>query len=105
MFRAILIFAGVVSILMGVALLASGFAAVAGGYLVGEGVILTLAMIFERWRYRKKPARGNPDAWRPTGERFIDPESGQLTEVRFNPATGERAYVPVPEETDLRRPA
>jgi hypothetical protein len=29
------------------------------------------------------------------GERFVDPTSGRLTEVRHNPETGERDYVEV----------
>ena len=40
-------------------------------------------------------ANGKPSgsAWRPTDERFVDPESGELVTVWFNPATGERSYV------------
>lgn len=34
-------------------------------------------------------------AWRPSGERFIDPETGRLVEVWFEPSTGERRYVAV----------
>ena len=31
--------------------------------------------------------------WRPTDEKFVDPESGALVTVWFDPATGERRYV------------
>ena len=31
--------------------------------------------------------------WQRTAERFVDPVSGKLVEVRYNPKTGERAYV------------
>jgi hypothetical protein len=31
--------------------------------------------------------------WRPTDERFVDPETGKLVTVWFEPATGERRYV------------
>jgi len=37
--------------------------------------------------------RGDGADWEPTGERFNDPVSGKLTEVRWNRVTGERAYV------------
>jgi hypothetical protein len=33
--------------------------------------------------------------WELTGERFIDPTTKRLMEVRYNPATGQRAYVDV----------
>jgi len=33
-----------------------------------------------------------PD-WRPTGERFVEPTSGEMLEVWFRAASGERAYV------------
>lgn len=57
------------------------------------GVVLLVCVLFERWRYRKPPvaAGGN---WQPTGEKFIDPESGLAMEVLFDPDTGERRYVP-----------
>jgi len=31
--------------------------------------------------------------WRPTDEKFVDPESGQLVTVWYDPKTGERRYV------------
>jgi uncharacterized membrane protein HdeD (DUF308 family) len=58
------------------------------------GVILAGGAIFERSRYAPKVDRRSAE-WRPTGERFVDPASGKLTEVYFNPATGERDYRPV----------
>ena len=55
------------------------------------GAIITLAVLFERWRYQPPPAdHGN---WQATGERFIDPESGEAMEVQYDPASGERRYV------------
>lgn len=56
--------------------------------------LLTLAVAFERARYRD---RVNPDpSLRPTSERFVDPESGRQVQVWSN-ARGERHYV---EEAD-----
>jgi len=76
-------------------------AAGAAGLLTGHaqawpatiwGVILLLAVLFERWRYRKEPSI-HQASWQTTGERFIDPESGEPTEVQYDPASGERRYV------------
>ena len=39
---------------------------------------------------RSRPAGGS---WRATEERFVDPESGELVTVWFDPTTGERRYV------------
>jgi hypothetical protein len=59
-------------------------------YLIGSGGLILLGTLFERWRYRKAPPA---DAhWQPTGERFIDPESGASVEVLYDPASGERRY-------------
>ena len=50
-------------------------------------------MLVERWHYQgltdERPGRN----WQATPERFIDPETGRLVTVFFNPATGERRYV------------
>lgn len=62
------------------------------------GVILVLGLTFERWRY-KPPSHAAPNpAWTDTGERFVDPASGQLTGVWFDPASGERHYLLVSDE-------
>ncbi|MES2300093.1 MAG: hypothetical protein V4582_23870 [Pseudomonadota bacterium] len=56
------------------------------------GIALLACVLLERWRYRKPDtsAGGN---WQTTGEKFIDPESGQAMEVLYDPGTGERRYV------------
>jgi hypothetical protein len=57
------------------------------------GAILAGGVLIERWRYQRL-ADGRPSReWQATSERFVDPESGQLVTVFFNPATGERRYV------------
>lgn len=98
MLRRALIALGIASILAGIALLLSGLI-VAGAYLAGEGAIVALALIFERWRYGRK-SNAQSASWQPTGERFVDPGSGRLTEVRYNPKTGERAYIPTSDKTE-----
>ncbi len=57
------------------------------------GVILVLGAFFEG-RYRGRRSAIGAD-WQTTGERFVDPTSGRLTEVRWNAKTGERAYIEV----------
>jgi uncharacterized membrane protein len=54
------------------------------------GAAVLIGTLFER-RYRARRAAGI--GWQTTGERFVDPASGKLVEVRYNPQTGERAYV------------
>jgi hypothetical protein len=58
------------------------------------GIVLLLATLFERWRYRANAPRTG-DGWVATEERFIDPESGKLVQVYYQASTGERRYEPV----------
>ena len=91
----------IVVILIGAALIAGGFFVLAQGPdslgsacgLFIVGALFIAGTIFER-RYRPKPA---PSAsWEKTGERFVDPTTGKMTEVRYNPQTGEREYLQEP---------
>jgi hypothetical protein len=63
------------------------------------GAVLALAVLVERWRYHNAQASraGN---WAATGERFVDPQSGQNMEVQYDARTGERRYVPLEERHD-----
>jgi membrane protein implicated in regulation of membrane protease activity len=60
-------------------------------FLIWGGVIV-IAVLCERWRYRRKEHNHNRQ-WQPTGERFEDPETGQTVEVQYDPASGERRYL------------
>ena len=63
-----------------------GWQALAGGLIVFFGTV------YERWRYRDLAER--PDgSWEATGERFVDPSTGDRVEVFYDPRTGERRYV------------
>jgi hypothetical protein len=54
---------------------------------------MLLAILFERRGYKRiVDDRPGPD-WQPTGERFVDPNTGVPVEVYFQPATGKRVYV------------
>lgn len=62
-------------------------------YLFVNGAIVIIALFFERGRYRPPVTQSGP--WQETAERFVDPTTGQLMKVRYNPQTGARDYVPV----------
>jgi hypothetical protein len=54
---------------------------------------VSVRVLVERWRY-KPLANDRPGRdWQMTPERFVDPESGRLVTVFFNPATGAQRYV------------
>ena len=55
------------------------------------GSVILAGTLFEG-RYRTRRAT-TEEPWQVTGERFTDPTSGKMMEVRFNPRTGERVYV------------
>ena len=55
------------------------------------GVVLLVATVFERWRYREHASREG-GGWVATDERFVDPESGKLMQVYYQASTGERRY-------------
>jgi hypothetical protein len=63
----------------------------AGLPALGFGLVVLLAVTFERWRKRLPPEPAGPH-WQPTGERFEDPGTGKTVQVHYNPETGERRY-------------
>lgn len=68
-------------------------------YLAVNGAILVSAVLLERRRYRTRVDR-TQGQWQSTGERFVDPTTGQLMEVSYNAATGERDYREVTRKTE-----
>lgn len=92
MLRNVLCAAGAVLLAVAAWMLYSGRRSLFLVEVVIAGLVLTAGIGWERWRY-KAVRGGTPDArWQDTGERFIDPESGALTAVYFDPASGERHY-------------
>jgi hypothetical protein len=93
MLRAVLVVVG------GVALVSALVAAICRApfplvmWLTVIGVVLTGGILFERERY--KPAvPGHPGpGWVATNERFVDPQSGEIVTVYYQPSTGERRYI------------
>jgi hypothetical protein len=67
------------------------------GLLLPLGVLLALLLIWFFFRsrgYKRQPLDAPPGRdWSFTGERFLDPPSGEMVEVWYCPRTGERAYV------------
>ena len=86
------------------AFLADTFAALhAGAPMIGPTIavgFILVGLLFENFRYRALSRRAPGGAFAATGERFIDPESGQLVEVHSDPATGARRYVALGEAKD-----
>lgn len=63
------------------------------------GAVLLLVALYERTRYGAGERVDVPTAARPEGlqrteELFSDPTTGDLTRVWYDPATGERRYLP-----------
>ena len=63
----------------------------AGLALIANGIILVLALVFERVRYKPTLAAPPGPDWQLTGERSADARG--VVSVWFKPASGERAYV------------
>jgi hypothetical protein len=61
---------------------------------LASGGLILLFLLFERGRYRP-PIDPRGVEWKPTGERFIDPASGEMLSVYFNARTNERDYRPL----------
>ena len=94
-----------------VAVSVGGGAATGGLWLVLVGVVIVLAVVFERQRYRSEasdrafepigPGGGEPPGtieprFRRTDETFVDPTTGHQMRVHVDPRTGERRYVAEP---------
>jgi hypothetical protein len=87
-------FAAALVILVAVA--AAGLAS--WGPAIGCFIVLAL-LLFERQRYAGQPTGDRLQPLTPTGERFIDPESGRPIQVWMN-ARGERQYIEEPPARD-----
>lgn len=95
-----------ISLILIVSLLFLGclFAALhVGAPMIGPTIVvgfILVGLVFENFRYRALSRHAPGGAFQATGERFIDPESGQLVEVHSDPATGARRYIAVGEAKD-----
>jgi len=98
--RAFLLGLGTAGVLGGLLLMA--FANGAGFTLVILGGIIIASVAFER-RYGRPGAASSRASidWEPTGERFVDEETGDKLEVWMDPLTGERRYEPLGSDPRL----
>jgi hypothetical protein len=67
-----------------------------GAALLIVGVVALITGLFEPLYGQTRRVQPGGD-WRATDERFVEPDTGELVVVWFNPATGERRYVAAPE--------
>ena len=86
----LLVFAGAL-IALGAFLSAKGCFMAGGVQSLVTGIVVLVGTLFERWRYNNRAASADGN-WQATGERFVDPESGQEVEVLYDPDSGERRY-------------
>jgi len=93
MLRRFLIAYGILALVVAAFLLFVAQAPVIVGiYLAASGVLVAGGILFERRGYHPRVDRTR-GRWQPTGERFVDPTTGQMMEVHYNPETGQRDYV------------
>lgn len=86
--RDLALIAGILLAICGGALLFWG----GGPILLIVGALVIVTALLERTygAPSRRPAGAN---WRPTEERFVDPETGKLVTVWYDPGTGKRRYV------------
>lgn len=95
MLRSTLIFLGVLCLLGALWVLATGHGLVVLPHLLLGALLLGLGVAYESWRYKRvQPGRVEAH-WQDTGERFVDPETGQTTAVYYDPRTSERHYIAI----------
>lgn len=91
MLRRVIIAYGVLCLIVAGILLAAHVTIILVVYLAVNGLLIVGAILFERRGYRSGVSR-TQGKWQPTGERFVDPTTGQRVDVYYNPETGERDY-------------
>ena len=64
-----------------------------GSTLLIWGLVITIAVLCERWRY-EHTGKSKNERWQQTDECFEDPETGQIIDVLYDPIAGERKYEP-----------
>jgi hypothetical protein len=88
---------------LGCILLAAGIIVILAGrnpggiILLVNGLLLTLGVLFERYRYKPDLAEAPGPGWVRTAERTADAQG--VVAVWFNPESGERAYVRERQDT------
>ncbi len=99
MLRTLVFALGGIAVAAGALLVGSGTRG-PGIYLLCVGSAVVLGTAFERWRYRNVPPAGA--RWERTEERFQNPVTGEILEVQYDRASGERRYVRTSESAPRR---
>jgi hypothetical protein len=86
--RGLALTAGVLLGVGGIALWASG-----GGFVLLIVAAVAIATALLEPIYGRAGASPLGPGWRPTDEKFVDPETGELVTVWFDSASGKRRYV------------
>ena len=91
MLRAALLIIGGVTLAIGVFGIVCG-----GGFgwpILTWGLVLTVGVLYERFRYKPLSRTVPGPEWEKTTERFVDDETGRTVTVYMHKETGERQYV------------
>ena len=97
MLRRALVLYGLLALVGALILLYVGAPLAIAAYLAVNGVVVAGGIVLERRGYQPHLHR-QLGTWEHTDERFLDPVSGHMLEVRYNPTTGERDYVDLGSE-------
>jgi hypothetical protein len=65
-----------------------------GAWTLLLGLVGVVVVLYERRRYGSDQAAGTESRFRPTGEVFLDPSTGQRMRVHVDPESGDRQYLP-----------
>lgn len=60
---------------------------------LAASLLFAMGTVWERRYHAAQQGFPPSDRFNPTGERFVDPETGRVTSAWVDPATGERRYV------------
>jgi hypothetical protein len=101
--RALAFAAAAVSLVAGIALWS--FAEGGGLPLLVLAAVIVIGIVFEP-RYRRGRSLRDEHLvdWRRSGEKFVDPETGEPLEVWIDPLTGARRYSPLGGDPRLGGP-
>jgi hypothetical protein len=64
-----------------------------GWPMLATALLFAFGCLYERRYHAGRSGLAPAARFRPSGERFVDPETGRVTAVWADPATGERRYL------------